>query len=407
MRRKSLPLTLAAVSAATLATALALPAVAAPQAAAPQKPAAKSSGDPRVEALLAWLEGYFPWGAGEIALDEISAVKIPGWKMMKASKKYSADERANDQTYLAVEEGSKVALLGDVFVDEDRLKAPVAIKSDMDLEPIKAKIGRYFRGKFRLTLDPALDRKSWKGLKVSLDTGYGAYDVQGFVTAGDGALVILGRAWDRGKPLAEQRRAMINLAGTPSSGPADATVTVVEYSDMQCPFCKKRSGDWEALIAKLDGTLKIRRYFKAFPLTDHPWAFRAASAGYCFEMKDPKLFSHWKSQVYSRQEQMGVSDLDTFALDFALANGISQERFQSCFLQGDSARRIHADLAEGFAVRVRSTPTYYIDGVPVSWFADNLMEEYLRKTYLKGAGLPLPAAPAAAPVPIKAPAKSK
>ena len=68
--------------------------------------------------------------------------------------------------------------------------------------------------------------------------------------------------------------------------------------------------------------------------------------------------------------------------------------------------RIHVlhvleDLAEGFAVRVRSTPTYFVDGVPVSWFSDPLMEEYLRKTYLKGAGLPAPAAkaPAAAAKP--------
>ena len=46
------------------------------------------------------------------------------------------------------------------------------------------------------------------------------------------------------------------------------------------------------------------------------------------------------------------------------------------------------DLAEGFAVRVRSTPTYFVDGVPLSWFADPLMEDYLRKTYLKGAASP-------------------
>ena len=51
--------------------------------------------------------------------------------------------------------------------------------------------------------------------------------------------------------------------------------------------------------------------------------------------------------------------------------------------------RVLDDLSEGFAVRVRSTPTYFVDGVPLSWFSDNLMEEYLRKTYLKGAGLPL------------------
>ena len=52
------------------------------------------------------------------------------------------------------------------------------------------------------------------------------------------------------------------------------------------------------------------------------------------------------------------------------------------------AAQVLDDLAEGFAVRVRSTPTYFVDGVPLSWFADPLMEDYLRKTYLKGAAPP-------------------
>ncbi len=85
-------------------------------------------------------------------------------------------------------------------------------------------------------------------------------------------------------------------------------------------------------------------------------------------------------------------------LDVALANGIPQLQFQSCYLQAHANDRVHRDLAEGFAVRVRSTPTYFVDGQPVSWFADNLMEEYLRKTYLGGKGLPI-RTPAPAPKP--------
>ena len=75
--------------------------------------------------------------------------------------------------------------------------------------------------------------------------------------------------------------------------------------------------------------------------------------------------------------------------------------FKACYLQPKTNEKILADLAEGFTVRVRSTPTYFIDGVAVSWFSDNVMEEYLRKTFLGGKGLPLPTPvatkPAAAP----------
>ncbi len=392
-----------------LAGAAALLACAAPRAATGQSPSAHQAApapqaaprlpDPRVQALLAWIDPYFPWGEGEIALDEITQLKVPGYRILKATKKYKLDERANDQTYLALEDNGKSALIGDVFLDEDRFKARQPVRTEADLDGVQRQLSKFFRGRFRVALDPSLDRPSWKGIRLTIETGYGTYDASGFVTASDGAFALVGRAWDRNRGFPEQRRALINLADTPAIGPEDAKVTVVEYSDMECPYCKKRTKDWDVLAAKLAPVLKIRRYFKAFPLTnDHPWAFRASSAGRCFYEKSPALFLNWKSSVYARQEQLNVAALDTFALDFAVANGIPQLQFQSCYLQGRSVERVHEDMAEGFAVRVRSTPTYFVDGQPVSWFADDLMEEYLRKTYLKGAGLPLPhaAKPAAA-----------
>ena len=57
-------------------------------------PAAPKSADPRTEALLGWLEGFFPVGAGEMTLDAIDAVKIPGWRLYRAAKKFSLDEPA-------------------------------------------------------------------------------------------------------------------------------------------------------------------------------------------------------------------------------------------------------------------------------------------------------------------------
>lgn len=282
------------------------------------------------------------------------------------------------------------------------MKVPKAVATDADLDSLRELVGRFLRGRFRIVLDPSQDRRSFRGLKILHESGYGAYEIGGFVSANDGALLLLGRAWDRGKGFAEQRRAMMKLEGAPASGPADAAVTIVEYSDMQCPFCKKRAGDMEALVGKLSKELKIRRVYKAFPISDHAWAFRAASAGHCFHELKKGLYFSWKSNVYGRQETLSVPELDTFALDFAVANDVPEDAFRACYLQGNAVKHVLEDLAEGFAVRVRSTPTFFVDGVPVSWFADPLMEEYLRKTYLKGAGLPPAKAPAAAPKPAAA-----
>jgi protein-disulfide isomerase len=363
-------------------------------------PAGSKSATPSAgtDALRDWVSGLFAWGAGQTTLEEITTVRIPGTRIFLARRTYTADPRMNDQAHLFVEDTGKV-LIGDIFYDEDRAKNPAPVRTDDDLASMRAKVRQFLVGGFSLVLDPSADRRNWRGVTVKSDTGYGTTPMSAYVKADDGTILVIGRFWDRGRSIAEQRREMIKLAGTPMTGPADARVTVVEYSDMQCGFCKKRTADFEALVAKMSKELKIKRYIKSFPLTSaHPWAFRAASAGRCFfDLQGPESFFRWKSQVYAKQDELSVPGIDAFAMDYAFANEIPDAKFRACYLQAKSNDRINADLTEGWALRVRSTPTYYVDGVFVSWFTDNIMEEYLRTTYLGGKGLPLPApSPAAA-----------
>jgi protein-disulfide isomerase len=356
------------------------------------------------DALLEWVEGFFAWGDGKVTIDTVPQVVFGGGARLVAAKKaFTADARMNDQVYLVVDDGAKTVLVGDVLYDEERAKRRAPVRTEADLDGLRVRIKQYLAGAFSLVLDPASDRKGWKGVILKADTGYGNYPMAGWVKADDGTLLLLGRWWDRSRTVAEQRKEYVKLAGTPATGPADARVTVVEYSDMQCGFCKKRTLDFENLVAKLSKELKIRRYIKSFPLTTaHPWAFRASSAGRCFfdGPNGADLFFRWKSNVYAKQDELTVPQVDAFALDFAVANELDEKEFRACYLQAKASEKIHADLTEGWAMRVRSTPTYFIDGVYVSWFSDNIMEEFLRKTYLGGRGLPLPT-PAASPAPVK------
>ncbi len=377
-----------------------------PQASAPEKPAAAPTAapapaaspaaavpeakpaDPRTEALASWLGDYFPWGPGQVKVEPLDAIRVPGWRLYRAQKIFEGDQRANDQAFLLADDAGRTVLAGDIFVEEERLRAPKPVRGPDDMSALKELLARFLRGRFDVAFEPSRDLPSFRGLTVKHDTGYGAYDIGAYVTSADGAVLLVGRAWERGKSIAAQRRALIRVDGAPTSGPADAAVTIVEYSDMQCPFCKKRAADLDALTAKMSKELKIRRVSKSFPIADHAWAFRASSAGACFADFKKGLHSYWKSAVFARQETLSVAELDTFALDFAVANGMSEEAFRACYLQGSAVTKVLDDLAEGFAVRVRSTPTYFVDGVPLSWFADPLMEDYLRKTYLKGAAAP-------------------
>ncbi len=387
IERRLRPVALAAAAFLSAGALFLASATASPQALPPPAPTAapRPKMDPKLEPVAAWLGGLFTWGPGEVYLEDLLVYKVKGHRLMKASKTFG-DARNNDQTFLVLDEGSQGVIIGEPFLDEARMKAPQPVRTDADLAGVREQVQKFLRGRSRAVLDPAADRPGFKGVKILVDSGYGPYEIGGFVTADDGALLILGRAWDRKRSFADQRKEMIKLAGTPALGPADAAITIVEYSDMQCGFCKKRTADWEPLLEKLGKSLKIRRYFKSFPLVnDHPWAFRASAAGRCFLEKDPALFFRWKSNVYSRQETLTVADLDTFALDFAMSNDLAEEWFKGCYLKDSTCRRILSDLTEGFAIRVRATPTYIIDGVAVSWYSDGLMEDYLRQTYLKGA----------------------
>ncbi len=392
MKRSCVPALLALL--ATSGTAARLAAAEPPR----PKEAAARTADAKADPLTEWLESFFPWGPGELKVEEAAVIKVPGYRILRVEKNYTLDPKPSDQLFAAVEEGGKSVLVGDAIGDETRVKNPAPVRTNADLVNMRDLLKRGFPGTPRLSLDPSVDRKEWKGVVVRRETGYGEYAIPAFISARDGAVLFLGRFWDRTRSVAEQRREMLKLADTPAVGPADARVTVVEFSDMECPSCKRRTSDWDALQAKLAGELRIRRYLKSFPLTDaHPWAFRASSAARCFFERSPELFFRYKSNVYARQEELNVAAVDAFSLAFALDNGVPEDYFKGCYLQAKASQKVLSDMAEGWAVRVRSTPTYFVDGVAVSWFADTIMEEYLRKTYLGGKGLPLPK-----PVPTKA-----
>ncbi|HEX7614988.1 MAG TPA: thioredoxin domain-containing protein, partial [Thermoanaerobaculia bacterium] len=286
------------------------PAAAAPKSAA--APARSSSN----EALLEWVEAFFAWGDGKVTIETIAQIPLgSGARLAVAKKTFTADARMNDQAYLVLDDSAKSVLVGDLIYDEERAKRPLPVRSEADLDGLRTRLKQYLLGAFSVVLDPAGDRKGWKGVTVKADTGYGNYPMAGWVKADDGTLLMLGRWWDRTRSVAEQRRESIKLAGTPATGPVDARVTVVEYSDMQCGFCKKRTADFENLVEKLGKELKIRRYIKSFPLTGaHPWAFRASSAGRCF-FDGPggaDLFFRWKSNVYAKQDGLSVPQVDAF-----------------------------------------------------------------------------------------------
>src|SRR5450756_1129669 len=157
-------------SPAAVQTAAPKPAAAAPNSAAAPAPARSSSN----EALLEWVEAFFAWGDGKVTIDTITQVKLgSGTRLAIAKKTFTADARMNDQAYLVLDDGAKSVLVGDVIYDEDRAKRPLPIRTEADLDGLRARLKQYLIGAFSVVLDPAGDRKGWKAVTVKADTGYG------------------------------------------------------------------------------------------------------------------------------------------------------------------------------------------------------------------------------------------
>ncbi len=158
-------------------------------------------------------------------------------------------------------------------------------------------------------------------------------------------------------------RVEVATEGHPSRGPADAPVTLVEFSDFECPFCRRTQPVLDQIEAAYGD--RIRLVYRQFPLTDiHPRAQKAAEASLC--ANDQGQF--WPMHDAMFEEPI---ELEVASLRFKASNlGLDGEQFASCLESGKYADRVRDDLRAGMAAGVTGTPTIYVNGRPVSGAQD-------------------------------------
>jgi protein-disulfide isomerase len=148
----------------------------------------------------------------------------------------------------------------------------------------------------------------------------------------------------------------VEVAATgPSRGPADAKVTIVEFSDFQCPYCGAAFGTVETLMQQYAG--KVKLVFRQFPLPIHPNAEKAAEASLC--AADQGKFWEMHDLLFKNQKKLEVSDLKTYAA----SAGLDGPKFAQCLDSGDKKKQVDADLEAGQAAGVNGTPAFFINGV--------------------------------------------
>ncbi len=178
----------------------------------------------------------------------------------------------------------------------------------------------------------------------------------------DGQRIIYDRLYDLRDPFAEIRE-QINLSGVPARGPADAPVTIVEYSDFTCGFCRRFVQTLgNGLIDRYDG--KVRHVFKHFPLVGlRRHAQGSAVAAACAFRQGNDAFWAMHAQLFENAEILAKGK--PALLRLAEQAKLDLAAFGRCLESQDSLPDVTRDQEEGMQVKVEGTPTFFINGRPV------------------------------------------
>jgi protein-disulfide isomerase len=141
----------------------------------------------------------------------------------------------------------------------------------------------------------------------------------------------------------------------PSRGPADAQVTIVEFEDFQCPFCKKSQSTLEQVLLRYKD--KVRVVHRDFPLQPlHPASQKAHEAARCAE--EQGKFWEYRDLLYKNAPAAGPEQLS----DYALKTGMDVPAFKTCVDSGKFKMVVQKDETEGDRLGVQGTPAFFING---------------------------------------------
>jgi protein-disulfide isomerase len=144
----------------------------------------------------------------------------------------------------------------------------------------------------------------------------------------------------------------------PSLGPRDAPVVIVEFSDYQCPYCKRWHDEVLPLILTEYGD-QVRYIYRDYPLNGHPEAQPAAEAANC--AGEQEAYWEFHDAIFSEEYGYGRSAYVQYARDL----GLDTEAFNECLNSRKFQDEVMGDFRDGIRLGVNSTPTFFVNDTQV------------------------------------------
>jgi len=180
-----------------------------------------------------------------------------------------------------------------------------------------------------------------------------------YVTA-DGHHAVVGEILPFGAHPYEAARKQLEKGVTgPSRGPASAPVTLVEFSDLQCPHCKEAQPVLDKLMSE---DKNVRMVFQNFPLPGHDWAAKAAAYADCVSHASPEAFWKFIDSVYASQADITAANAEEKLTGIADGTGVKGADIAACASKPETTSRVEKSLELGKALEVNSTPTIFVNG---------------------------------------------
>jgi protein-disulfide isomerase len=176
-------------------------------------------------------------------------------------------------------------------------------------------------------------------------------------------------------PLADIR-SKLSPGNSPSMGPEDAKVTLIEFADFECPSCRELD---RILRDFMTSHPEIRLVYKHFPLTEiHPWAMTAAIASQCTYQQDRAKFWKIHDAIFDAQDVISPSNVWDKIIDLATQQGLNIETFRGCMASTEAAHQVEQTMEEGRAVSINGTPTTFVNGRRLVGPDKSLLEQLTR-----------------------------